>query len=255
MTSETYNRFIKQQEGFDFRTDEVEKFKAENEKVIGLLEELAAKKAELVDKTPFDNFESNLPLQVIDSRLNEIYALIHNNPKIKRQYVEKAIEPIEDSLTQLHEKVDQLLPKGKNYKETLPLRDPIDMNLFPIFFTNAVSQATRQKDLKQSQLRVAYTLLYYKGLRVNEIRLFQEKDIQNAIKTSQFSVVHFKQKEPHIHVISEEAVRELKKLKNQLDGIFVNYKDEYLFGKSKPIGQRGIKISVLIYYICMDGIF
>ena len=31
------------------------------------------------------------------------------------------------------------------------------------------------------------------------MRLFQEQDIQNAIQTSQFSIVHFKQKEPHIH--------------------------------------------------------
>lgn len=49
------------------------------------------------------------------------------------------------------------------------------MNLFPLFFSNAGSQATRQKDLKQSQLRVAYTLLYYTGLRINEIREITQK--------------------------------------------------------------------------------
>ena len=41
----------------DFRIDEVEKFKAENTKVIGVLAEIAARKAELVEKTPFDSFE------------------------------------------------------------------------------------------------------------------------------------------------------------------------------------------------------
>lgn len=64
----------------DFRTEEVEKFKAENTKVIGLLAELAARKVELVDKTPFDNFENEIALQVIDNRLNEIYTIIRNNP-------------------------------------------------------------------------------------------------------------------------------------------------------------------------------
>lgn len=57
-----------------------------------------------------------------------------------------------------------------------------------------------------AQLKIAYTILFYTGLRVNEIRFFQEQDIQNAIKTSQFSVIHFKQikqKEPHIDVISD----------------------------------------------------
>ena len=37
----------------DFRTEEIEKFKAENNKVIELLAELAARKSELVDKTPY----------------------------------------------------------------------------------------------------------------------------------------------------------------------------------------------------------
>ena len=52
----------------DFRTDEVEKFKAENTKVIGSL-------AELVDRTSFDNFENDIALQVIGNRLNEIYTI------------------------------------------------------------------------------------------------------------------------------------------------------------------------------------
>jgi len=52
-----------------FRIDEVEKFKAENTKVIGLL-------FELVDKTLFDSFENDIALQMIDNRLNEIYAII-----------------------------------------------------------------------------------------------------------------------------------------------------------------------------------
>lgn len=54
------------------------------------------------------------------------------------------------------------------------------------------------------------------------MRFFQEKNIQNAIKTSQFSVGHFKQKEPHIHVISDLAVQELKRLKHYYDNVLAN---------------------------------
>lgn len=68
----------------DFRVDEVEKFKAENPKVIRVLAELAAKKAELVDKTPFDSFEDNIILQIIDTKITEIYSLINNNPQLTR---------------------------------------------------------------------------------------------------------------------------------------------------------------------------
>ena len=68
------------------------------------------------------------------------------------------------------------------------------------------------------------------------MRYFQEQDIQNAIKTAQFSVVHYKQKEAHIHVISDLAVQELKNLKHFYEIIFVKYK--YLFGKDKPIEEK-----------------
>jgi len=56
------------------------------------------------------------------------------------------------------------------------------------------------------------------------MRFFQEKDIQDAIKTAQFSVVHFKQKKSHIHIISELAVQALKKLKYHYEITFVKYK-------------------------------
>ena len=77
-----------------------------------------------------------------------------------KQYVEEIIEPIEGSLDKLHVKVDKLLFKNKKQKETLPLRDPIDMNLFPLFLAKAGSQSLRKKNLRQAQLRIAYTLLY-----------------------------------------------------------------------------------------------
>ena len=125
--------------------------------------------AELVYKTLFNNFESDIALQVVDNGLNEIYAIIENNPQVTRQYVEETIEPIENLLIQLHNKVDQLRLKGKKDKKTLLLRDPIDMNLLSIFFMNAGSAAIRQKDLKQAELSIVYSLLYYNGLRINEI--------------------------------------------------------------------------------------
>ena len=146
--------------GDDFRIKEVEKFKAENTNYSSILADLAARKAEIVDKTPFDNYEDNIVLEVIDNRLNEIYGIIKNNPEVTKQYVEEIIEPIEGSLDKLHVKVDKLLCKNKKQKETLPLRDPIDMNLFPLFLAKAGSQSLRKKNLRQAQLRIAYTLLY-----------------------------------------------------------------------------------------------
>ena len=41
---------------------------------------------------------------------------------------------MEESLEELHAKVDVLLQKIKKEREIQPLRDPIDTNLFPVFF-------------------------------------------------------------------------------------------------------------------------
>ena len=70
------------------------------------------------------------------------------------------------------------------------------------------------------------------------MRSFIEKDIQDAIKTSQFSFVYFKQKEPHIHVLSDSAVEALKKLKFYYEIIVIKYKYQYLFGKNKPASEK-----------------
>jgi integrase len=123
----------------------------------------------------------------------------------------------------LHNKIDTLLPKDKSNREILPLQDPMDTNLFPLFFTNAGSQAIRQKDLKQAQIRIAYTLLYHTGLRINEIRQITEERIKSAIATSQITVIHHKTKRYHIHVLSKTAVTKLKQLKTEYAVIFTKY--------------------------------
>lgn len=215
-----------------------QKNKSENLKVVRLLENIASKKVEIVNRTPFDVYEDNLALKVIDERLESIYQLINNNPEITHQYVEKAVLPIQHMLESMDDKLNRLLPKPRRAQSTLLLRDAINSELFEVFVNAAGSSSKYKRDLRCAQLRIAYTILFYTGLRVNEIRCFQEHDIQNAIKTGQFSVVHFKQNQPHIHVVSDIAVKELKKLKSYYEIIFVKYKFNYLFGKDKPLDNK-----------------
>ena len=224
----------------DPRLPHVKKYKSDKQKVMGFLQELAAQKAELVDKTPFDSFENQLAYGIIDKKLAEIYDLIRNNSDITKEYVNQALEPVQDSLEELHKKVDTLLTKNKVNREILPLRDPIDINLFPLFFTNAGTKCQRQKDLKQAQLRVAYTLLYHTGLRVNEIRQITKKQIEDAIKASQISVIHHKTRQPYIHVLSITAVHNFKRLKPEMEIIFNKYQFKYLFGKDEPMHKKSL---------------
>ena len=129
----------------------------------------------------------------------------------------------------MYEKYNKLLPKQKNKKTKLLLRDPFHFKLLETFRTIAGSKAKYKQNLKYVQLQIAYTIMFYVGLKTNEIILFQLKDIQDAIKISQFNIIHFKQKESYIHVISERVVEELKSLSNYFDVVFVEYKFNYLF--------------------------
>ena len=184
MVEPLYSKAFSEQFGSDFRRDHIDHFKNESKAVISILDEIAAKRSEIVDKTPFDTYDDNLALKVIDHRLNAIYGLIQSNPEVTRDYVEEAILLIQDMLESMDEKINLLLPQKKKERLTLSLRDPVNTELFNLFRAAAGSQSKYKQDLKSAQLTVAYTILFYTGLRVNEIRTVQEKDIQDAIKTS-----------------------------------------------------------------------
>jgi hypothetical protein len=53
----------------------------------------------------------------------------------------------------------------------------VHIELLEIFLTTAGSSAKYKQDLKCSQLKIAYSISFYVGLRINEICFFQEKDI------------------------------------------------------------------------------
>jgi transposase InsO family protein/integrase len=238
MAEPAYPKAFSKHFGDDFRFDEISKFKMENLEVASILNEIALKKAELVEKTPFDDFENNIALKVIDQRLSEIHSLIADNHIITKEYVEEAIQPIEESLEELHYKIDKLLPKNKKERETQLLRDPVNSNLFPVFMGNSGNSYTYQKDLKRAQLRISYTVLYYVGLRINEIRQLTEKKLLDAIAASQFSIIHHKTNQPYIHVLSKTGVKALKNLKTEFTIVFRKYKYKFLFGEEKPIHEK-----------------
>ena len=247
MKEPKYPKAFSKHYGHDHRREEIFKYKSQAYEVVSVLEEYAAKKAELVDNTPFDDFENNLALELIDKRLMELYDLIQNNPLVVQKYVENAIEYTNENIQEfreemeiLNKKIDRLLPKVKKDRQTQPLRDPVDNNLFPIFLANAGNVFQRRKDLKRAQIRIVYTILYYCGVRINEIRNLTQEDIQKAIKASQFNLIHYKTKQAHIHVLSKKAIQDLRKLSTEFSIVFDKYNFQYLFGKTMPITDKNI---------------
>ena len=251
MCEPPYPKAFSKRYGPDSRRTEILKFKSENFKVINLLEEIAARKAEIVDKTPFDSLDGNIALKEIEKRLIEMYELLENNQYIVQKSVEGIIQPVNDNVDELGEqfyqemdllnkKIDKLIPKKKKDREVEQLRDPLDKNLFPIFLTNAGNSCQRKKDLTRAQLRITYTILYHSGLRINEIRHLDQKDLENAIDVAQFNIVHHKTKQAHIHVLSKKATQDLQDLKLEFYIVFEKYQYKHLFGKQKPITDKNL---------------
>ena len=211
-----------------------------NAKIMKLIDETSAIRSEIVDKTPFDSYDNNLLIKVIDERLNGLYELVKTNPEITEESVRKVVEPINKSLNEVHLKIDKLLPKDKKQRSLQPLRDPVDNDLLTLFLANAGSEARYQTDLKYSQLVITYTILYHTGVRINEIRTLTREHINNAIEISQFNLIHHKTKKAHIHVLSDKAIKDLQNLDTYLKIVFDKYQYRYLFGKNKPMNKKSL---------------
>lgn len=237
MVDPMYPKAYSEHFGDDSRRQHVESYKRQGSKVIEILGDYVAKRAEVVDKTPFD-FENNLGYRQLDTQLKELRTLVEKNPDITKQYVEQSVESMENSLNDLHKKVDRLLPKDKVKRTTQKLRDGISHDLLPLFLNNAGSSAKYKKELVRSQLRICYTILYHVGLRLNEIRPLEFNDIQEAIKNSQFNLVHFKTNQAYIHVLTHEATQDLKNLNDEFTVVFHKYSYKYLFGKRQPVDEK-----------------
>jgi len=228
MAEPQYSKAFSERFGDNKRRKEIDNYKYENFKVNSILKQLAAKRADIVDKIPFDSFDDNLALKLIDQYLMYLYDLIQNNTLVIRNYVEDTIEPINENINEFHEeflgemevlnkKIDMLLPKVKKRRQVQPLRDPIDFNLFPIFLVNAKNSCQRKKDLRRAQLRIIYTILYHCILHINEIRHLTQQDLIKAMDAVQFYLIHHKTKQAHIHVLSKKGIQDLKEIYKKFD--------------------------------------
>ena len=223
----------------DPRLKEVKKYEQAGEQVSKHLSEVSAIFTELVDETPFDE---NLQLsnRVLQKQIKAVTDAINDNSKLTREYVVAALSPIEVGIEQLNSKMDRMLPKEKTKFNTQKLRDPMDSTLFPIFLCTAGCAVTYKKELRRSQLRICYTILFHVGLRLNEIRNLTLKDILDAIQTAQFNLIHYKTNQAHIHVLSHQALEDLKSLEDDYTTVFNKYNCKYLFGMNKPMHEKSL---------------
>lgn len=166
--------------------------------------------------------------------------MIAANPDITKKYVQEALEPLQETILEIDRKIDILLFKPRKERVVQKLRDPVDQELFPIFLESAGSHCKRQKELRRAQLRICYTILYHIGLRVNELREIQYQEIEEVIRISQITTIQHKTKQSNIHVLSKQAVYDLKTRKEDFNIVFKKNAYQYLFGKKEPMHKKAI---------------
>ena len=97
-----YTKAYSQRFGNDPRLIEVRKFQKKNQRVVELVEEIA-RQAQVVEDTPFD-YETQISNRLVNKQIQELKYLIELNPNITREYVLSTLNPIEESLNELHQK-------------------------------------------------------------------------------------------------------------------------------------------------------
>ena len=141
-------------------------------------------------------------------------------------------------LEELDRKIERLLPKPKKNHAIQKLRYPLDYKILTLFLNNAGSQSKRKVDLRRSQLRICYTIIFHLGTRINKIKHLKYKNITDAIKTFQFNLIQHKPKETYTHILSDRVIYDFKNLRMDYEIVFEKYKYEFLFGKVKPIAKK-----------------
>ena len=145
-----------------------------------------------------------------------------------------SVKPMGDRMERVEESVnkikDHLISKKKDKGRRLPRRDAIDLDLFHKFLLNAGSLAKYQKAIKRSQLRIGYTVLFYTGIRINELNGCPLEDIRESLISRELPIKVTKTNEYMKYYFTDMAIEDLKSLEAdfcRLEGF------KYLFHKSK----------------------
>lgn len=197
------------------------------------LERLTSVHAEFVRTSPFDldqSFEEQQQLEQLTSRMEQWMALTQQN----HQESQLAQFTIEEIVNEIQKDVKELLPKNKKKHLAQSLRDPISYPTFQIFVLNAGSSFSYQKNVHAAQLRIAYTFLYYLGLRLNELGTLSLDELEKSIEEQSLSVRLHKTNHVHKFTLSKQAIQELKDLRKDFYLLRHQKNFQYLFGKHKP---------------------
>ena len=113
-------------------------------------------------------------------------------------------------------------------KQMKKLRQPIYYQQYTIFMATAGSQIMRNKRCRESQLRIIYTLLYYLGLRLNELKEISYDNVITLIQTGTLDVILYKTRTTVKKVITKEGRQQLVTLRPDIENFFKRNQNDTL---------------------------
>lgn len=186
-------------------------------------------------------YDQKNEIEFISNQLDQLNKLILGSTFSMAGLVDQKTEELAQQIETIDRKVDevssdlkQLLPTQKTKYNPRPLRDPITPELFQLLLFNVGSRTNYKKKIRQAQLRIAYTFLYYLGLRLNELQRLTLEDIQEALERSELRVTIYKTNRSHNYTLPRTAKKDLQKILPDLKYLQYPCQFRYLFGKTKP---------------------
>lgn len=179
------------------------------------------------------------------TELNELiispqnYEIYDPSPTLKA--VNLVVTHLNNKFDQVHDHIEvsknEILTKlEKTKKEKAKVtrlleRDPIDLDFYKQLMDT--KRQKRERILHYSRFRVAVTLLFFTGARVNEIRNLTEKEVYNLLKENVIIINQSKTQSLRKVVVGEKAMKHLKAIEKDIDTVFSCY--ESLGGGHSPV--------------------
>jgi integrase len=167
-----------------------------------------------------------------------------------------AIQHVAVAIETLREEVRSLQNKSNSNKLKsslkIQLRDPVYSNHYDLFMIGAgQSIQKKMKVVRTAQLRIIYTVLYFSGLRLNEIKYLTKEDFILATQNAEFNIIHSKTKTCQKHVLPLVGKNVIQNLLPEIELIFDQYRFQFL-GNSKAFSNETFSNDNFVRFVNND---
>ena len=204
------------------------------------------------------NIKRKNDLQVIPENLNTVSgntflekfqqgvnSLVGEISQLRRENRSQYSDLKQDTETIKHAVVKQ--PKAKRIQK--PLRAAATLDVY--YHLMNLPQQKKERILSYSRFRVAITLLWFTGLRINEIRNLNQKEIQALIDDGALQVYQPKVNKHREVLIPHSGQQALEILKDEIHTVFKNH-DSLSGNASRGSWIRFLNRRLVMY---TDGVF